>query len=134
MSRLPRQLSAAFLVVATLVASGGAGASAAETGGESMIAEDKFAGRWLKETTDSCAARYPAELLLRDGGIYEAPGGPEAGAVWHSGEWRLESETEFVIQMANDEMRHYALVALNTNELALKDAEGCRIVYRRAPE
>ena len=97
---------------------------------EASIAND-LTGRWLKATADSCAARYPAELLLQPGGIYEAPGGPETGAVWHSGEWRLEGG-DFVIQMANDAMRHYRLAASGGDELAVTDDQGCRIVYRRA--
>ena len=99
---------------------------------EAGIAKDHLTGRWLKATADSCAARYPAELLLRPGGIYEAPGGPEAGALWHSGEWRLEGG-DFVIQMANDAMRRYRLAA-GGDELAVTDDEGCRIVYRRAAD
>jgi hypothetical protein len=131
--RIPRPVRAAALAAALLTAAtppiDGVAACATEEG---AIAIESLTGRWVKATTDPCAARYPAELVLRPGGLYEAPGGPEAGAVWHSGEWRLE-DTALIIQMADDEMRPYGLEASDSDELAITDVEGCRIVYRRAP-
>jgi hypothetical protein len=117
-----RRLPAAALAVLSAAGHGLAG--------EGTIATKDLTGRWLKATTDACAELYPAELLLRPGGIYEAPGGPEVGAVWHSGGWRLEGGA-FVIQMANDEMRPYRLETPADDELAITDAEDCRVVYRR---
>lgn len=130
--RLPAVLVTALpgALAAAMLATGGLADRRTEEG---TIATDDFTGRWLKATTDPCAERYPAELLLRPGGLYEAPGGPETGAAWHSGEWRLEGGTALVIQMADDEMRRYPMAASDGNELAVTDDEGCRIVYRRAP-
>ncbi len=128
------RLAAAALAAAAISAAGTAAGTTREDTITDDLTEHRLTGRWLKTTTDACAARYPAELLLRPGGLYEAPGGPEAGAVWHSGEWRLDGDAAFIIQMANDEMRPYRLIASNADQLAIADADGCRVDYRRAPE
>ena len=125
-------VAAAILAAAMLCAEPlSASCVAQRTEEEGAIASNDLTGSWLKATVDPCAERYPAELLLRPGGLYEAPGGPEGGAPWHSGEWRLE-DGAFVIQMADDEMRRYPLALSDDGELAITDVEGCRIVYRRA--
>ena len=92
---------------------------------------DDLAGRWRKASETECAARYPGELELRQGGLYEAPRGPEEGAVWHGGEWQLDQPSAMIVQMADDEMRRYGLVTLNEREFVLEDGEGCQIAYRR---
>lgn len=79
---------------------------------------------------DACAARYPSVLEFRVGGIYLAPGGAEAGAYWHGGDWSIEGGA-LVVQVANDRNVAYAVIAVSGDALTLQDTEGCRFTYRR---
>lgn len=98
--------------------------------GMTETTQEALTGTWLKASTEDCAAPYPAQLVLKPGGIYEAPGGPDAGSVWHSGDWELR-DGALVIQMANDEMRPYRLSINEAGQLIFEDDVGCVIAYAR---
>jgi hypothetical protein len=95
-----------------------------------QISEDALIGRWRKLPAGACAARYPEALEFRAGGVYFAPGGPDAGAYWHGGDWRIEGDT-LVVQVSNDAMVLYRLGDVSDHEIALEDDAGCRFTYRR---
>ncbi len=87
-------------------------------------------GVWHKATSDACAEKYPAVLDVRDGGMYFAPGGPEAGAYWHGGDWSVDHRS-LIVQVANDRNVPYEVVEVTGDVFTLEDDENCRFTYRR---
>ena len=67
------------------------------------MSEQSLTGNWRKITEDGASSRYPAKLEFRAGGVYDTPGGPEAGAYWHGGDWMIALDGRIVIQVANDD-------------------------------
>lgn len=98
----------------------------AETAGEG------WAGRWQKVEEDRCPWPYPELLIVRVGGVYEAPGGPEAGSRFHSGDWTTEEDgTVLVLQAANDAMVRHRVLEHTADAFTLEASGGCRVRYRR---
>ena len=100
--------------------------------GVATIREDALTGRWQKVTGDACAARYPAVIDVKPGGIYAAPGAPEAGAYWHGGDWFISEDGIFTVQVANDRNVGYRVVEITETRVQLEDEDGCRFAYERA--
>lgn len=96
------------------------------------VKPEALTGIWTRTSTEDCAAPYPTELALKTGGIYYAPGGPEAGSIWHGGDWDIIDD-RITIQMANDEMRVYGLLLDDRGMLSFEDDMGCTVRYRRLP-
>lgn len=93
------------------------------------VCEKSLRGYWRKTSTQACADRYPAEIILRAYGVYLAPGGPETGAVWHGGDWALRGADKIMIQSANDRHVTYRLVEATAQSITIEDAAGCRVTY-----
>lgn len=95
------------------------------------ITTETLLGRWAKATADACADRYPPGLEFRPGGVYLAPEGPEAGSLWHGGEWRVEAPDTLVVQAANDASLRYRIAAADADAFTVIDEAACRVTYRR---
>ena len=88
-----------------------------------------LAGQWEKQTTTPCARPYPSRLVLHPGGVYDAPGAAEEGALWHGGDWSV-TEDRLTMMMANDAMMSYALKISDDGQLKITDPTGCEITYK----
>ncbi len=96
-----------------------------------VMDRDLLSGVWVRSAGEACAEAYPERIEMQDLGIYAAPGAVDAGKLWHSGDWELEGGV-LKMQAANDAMLPYRIAALSGGEMVLLDADGCRIVYRKA--
>jgi hypothetical protein len=95
-----------------------------------------WVGRWRKAEEAGCPAPYPEVLVVREGGIYEAPGAAEAGSRFHSGDVALEEGEEgatptLLLQAAHDAMVRHRVVERTDEAFVLETSEGCRVRYRR---
>ncbi len=101
-------------------------------GGREMSSEtNALIGKWTKQTTDDCARFYPTNLEFHDGGVYAAPGAVEEGAQWHGGDWDVDGNGLFKLQMANDAMSPLNLMELSPTRFVLSDAADCTVTYVR---
>lgn len=92
----------------------------------------EWLGAWAKVSEEGCTPPYPERLELMEGGVFDAPGGPEAGAYFHSGDYRVEEDPpRLVLQAANDAMVTHEVVE-KTRDLMVLSRDGCRVRYRRA--
>lgn len=89
-------------------------------------------GVWQFASAEGCADRYPARVEFRQPGIYEAPDGPETGAIWHGGEWAITEAGEIAVMANNDAMLRYRIARLTESDLVLEGAGDCRITYIRS--
>ncbi len=91
----------------------------------------EWVGPWAKVSEEGCTPPYPERLELMEEGVFDAPGGPEAGAYFHSGDYRVEEDPlRLVLQAANDAMVTHQVVE-KTQELLVLSRDGCRVQYRR---
>lgn len=90
-------------------------------------------GRWLREATDGCAERYPAEVTFGPGTTYLGARGPDQGMViWDAGIYRLEDGGQtLVMSTSSDELVSYP-ARIEDDALSIVDADGCAVTYRRA--
>lgn len=95
------------------------------------ISKESLAGQWRKITQEDCARQYPERLEFDAVGIYKAPGGPEAGALWHGGDFTADDGSTLTVQAANDAMLPYRVAAFDGERLTLEDEGGCRVDYVR---
>jgi len=92
----------------------------------------EWVGPWAKVSEEGCTTPYPERLELMEKGVFDAPGGPEAGAYFHSGDYRVEENPlRLVLQAANDAMVTHQVVE-KTRDLLVLSRDGCRVRYRRA--
>jgi len=91
-------------------------------------------GHWQMTGQPDCARFYPDRVMFRAAGLYEAPGAPEAGKLWQSGDFELPDEQTIVIQVANDAMVGYRIRELTETRLTLEDQNGCVFSFDRVSE
>ena len=116
--RRNRWILAAVVIAADRIAAQGAGA---------------LAGRWVRESTDECAERYPAEVTFNPGTTYLGTRGADQGmVVWDAGIYRLEDDGRtLVMSTSSDELVSYP-VRIEDDAMSIVDADGCAVTYRRA--
>ncbi|QHQ36255.1 hypothetical protein [Algicella marina] len=117
----------AVAVSAAILASAPAGAHFREA----VMERELLAGAWEKGPGEPCADIYPERLVLRDEGVFDAPGAADGGKIWHSGDWVLEG-ARLKMQAANDAMLNYRLEVEGPDEIVITSDDGCRVIYRRA--
>ena len=106
--------------------------------GESMPSSSRpdagsLAGRWVRESTDGCAERYPAEVTFGPGTTFLGARGADQGmVVWDAGIYRLEDDGRtLVMSTSSDELVSHP-VRIEDDALSIVDADGCAVTYRRA--
>lgn len=90
-------------------------------------------GRWVRETNDQCAARYPAAVTFAAGTTFRATRGADQGmVVWDTGIYRLEDDDQtLVVSTWTDELVSYP-VRIEGDTMSFVDPDGCGLTYRRA--
>ena len=94
---------------------------------------EALVGRWVRESTDGCAERYPAEVTFNPGTTYLGVRGADQGmVVWDAGIYRLEDDGRtLVMSTSSDELVSYP-VRFEGDAMSVVDADGCAVTYRRA--
>jgi len=90
-------------------------------------------GRWLRESADECAGRYPAEITFAAGTTFLGTRGEDQGmVVWDAGIFRLQDDDQtLVMSTSSDELVTYP-VRVESDLMSFVDADGCGVTYRRA--
>jgi hypothetical protein len=92
----------------------------------------ELSGRWQKESTEPCAARYPAEIEFREATYLATKGPDQRFILWDAGIYRIEAPDKLLISIATDEVLPYVF-AVSGERVTFTDADGCEFSYQRLP-
>ena len=91
------------------------------------LTADAMIGSWRRAAQVSCKTIYPPLVTFMKNGIYAAPDSPDAGAIWHGGDWEIDQDNALRVQAAHDALLKYSVDELSADGFVLVDQDGCRI-------